>query len=268
MPGRSREPRIGLSDQLGSAEVMVAFARAVGGPSRRVPESEDAGRDPLRQRYAQTRVVLVDDHRAFSEALGMAVDLQQDLRCVGVAATAKEGLDLIARERPHVAIVDVVLPDLDGTEVSRRVRELSPGTRVVVLTARNELAVMARAASAGACGFISKERPVAEILATIRAARMGEFFLDRSTLVGLLGQREGRPGPDRFTSKPRLTPRELEVLSLLAEGRNVQEIAKILHLSIHTCRGSVKSILSKLDVHSQLEAVVKASREGLLPDLR
>jgi DNA-binding NarL/FixJ family response regulator len=198
----------------------------------------------------------------------MAVDLQQDLRCVGVAATAKEGLDLIARERPHVAIVDVVLPDLDGTEVSRRVRELSPGTRVVVLTARNELAVMARAASAGACGFISKERPVAEILATIRAARMGEFFLDRSTLVGLLGQREGRPGPDRFTSKPRLTPRELEVLSLLAEGRNVQEIAKILHLSIHTCRGSVKSILSKLDVHSQLEAVVKASREGLLPDLR
>jgi DNA-binding NarL/FixJ family response regulator len=222
---------------------MVAFARAVGGPSRRVPESEDAGRDPLRQRYAQTRVVLVDDHRAFSEALGMAVDLQQDLRCVGVAATAKEGLDLIARERPHVAIVDVVLPDLDGTEVSRRVRELSPGTRVVVLTARNELAVMARAASAGACGFISKERPVAEILATIRAARMGEFFRDRSTL-------------------------ELEVLSLLAEGRNVQEIAKILHLSIHTCRGSVKSILSKLDVHSQLEAVVKASREGLLPDLR
>jgi hypothetical protein len=68
--------------KLGSAEVMVAFARSVSGPSRCVPESEDARRDPLRQRYAQTRVVLVDDHRAFSEALGMAVDLQQDLRCV------------------------------------------------------------------------------------------------------------------------------------------------------------------------------------------
>jgi DNA-binding NarL/FixJ family response regulator len=125
----------------------------------------------------------------------MAVDLQQDLRCVGVAATAKEGLDLIARERPHVAIVDVVLPDLDGTEVSRRVRELSPGTRVVVLTARNDLAVMAQAASAGAWEFISKERAVAEILATIRAARMGEFFLDRSTLVGLLAQREASQDP-------------------------------------------------------------------------
>jgi DNA-binding NarL/FixJ family response regulator len=211
---------------------------------------------------------LVDDHRAFSEALGMAVDLQQDLRCVGLAATAKEGLDLITRERPDVAIVDVMLPDLDGIELTRRVHELSPEPRVIVLTARTDVAVMAQAASAGACGFVPKERPVAEILTTIRTAAEGEISLDRSTLVSLIGRLERPSEAARFPRRSQLTPRQLEVLSLLAEGRNVQEIAKDLHLSVHTCRGAVKAILSKLGVHSQLEAVVKASREGLLPDLR
>jgi DNA-binding NarL/FixJ family response regulator len=214
------------------------------------------------------RFVVVDDHRAFSEALGMAVALQQDLSCVGLATTAKEGLDLIASERPDVAIVDVMLPDLDGIEVTRRVRELSPGTRVIVLTARTDLAVMARAASAGACGFVPKERPVAEILTTIRTAAEGEISLDQSTLASLVARREEQSEPRRSALSIPLTPRELEVLSLLAEGRTVQEIAKDLRISVHTCRGAVKSILRKLGVHSQLEAVVKASREGLLPNLR
>jgi DNA-binding NarL/FixJ family response regulator len=212
--------------------------------------------------------VAVDDHRSFSEALGMAVDLQLDLQFVGVASTAEEGLDLIAAERPDVAIIDVVLPEADGIEVTRRARELSPATRVVVLTARADIAVMARAAAAGAAGFISKTRPVAEILAAIRAAGEGEISLDRSTLAALLVRLDGRDGADRDPTRTRLTPRELEVLGLLGEGLTVQEIANLLSLSVHTCRGSVKSILSKLGVHSQLEAVIKASRQGLLPDLR
>ena len=214
------------------------------------------------------RVVAVDDHRSFSEALGLAVDLQLDLRFVGVASTAEEGLGLIAKERPDVAIIDVVLPDADGIEVTRRARELSPATRVVVLTARADIAVMARAAAAGAAGFVSKTRPVAEILAAIRAAGEGEISLDRSTLSALLVRLEAGDGPDGDLTKARLTPRELEVLGLLGEGLNVQEIASLLSLSVHTCRGSVKSILSKLEVHSQLEAVIKASRQGLLPELR
>jgi DNA-binding NarL/FixJ family response regulator len=198
----------------------------------------------------------------------MAVDLQLDLRFVGVASTAEEGLGLIAKERPDVAIIDVVLPDADGIEVTRRARELSPATRVVVLTARADIAVMARAAAAGAAGFVSKTRPVAEILAAIRAAGEGEISLDRSTLSALLVRLEAGDGPDGDLTKARLTPRELEVLGLLGEGLNVQEIASLLSLSVHTCRGSVKSILSKLEVHSQLEAVIKASRQGLLPELR
>ena len=228
--------------------------------ANREPAGSAAGTGPV-------RVVVVDDHRAFSEALGLAVDLQLDLRFVGVASTAEEGLGLIARERPDVAIIDVVLPETDGIEVTRRARELSPATRVVVLTARADLAVMARAAAAGAAGFVSKTRPVAEILAAIRAAGEGEISLDRSTLTALLA-RVDADGNGQDRAGGRLTPRELEVLGLLGEGLTVQEIASLLSLSVHTCRGAVKSILAKLEVHSQLEAVVKASRQGLLPDLR
>jgi DNA-binding NarL/FixJ family response regulator len=214
------------------------------------------------------RIVVVDDHRAFSEALGMAVALERDLSCVGVAATAQEGLDLVASERPDVALVDVMLPDLDGIEVTRRIRRLSSCTRVIVLTARTDLAVMAQAAAAGACGFVPKERPVAEILTRIRTAAEGEISLDRSTLAGLVARRQERSRAGRSATGAQLTPRELEVLSLLAEGCNVRQIAKDLRISMHTCRGVVRSILRKLGVHSQLEAVVKAAREGLLPDLR
>jgi DNA-binding NarL/FixJ family response regulator len=214
-----------------------------------------------------TSVVTVDDHRAFSEALGMAVDLQQDLRLAGVATTGEEGLDLIAIEQPDVAIIDVMLPDADGIDVARRVHDVSPATRVVILTARADIAVMARAAAVGAAGFISKTRPVAEILATIRAAVEGEVSLDRSTLTALLARLEG-DGAGRGPPQAQLTPRELEVLSLLGDGLSVHKMASRLQISVHTCRGSVKSILGKLGAHSQLEAVVKASRQGLLPNLR
>jgi DNA-binding NarL/FixJ family response regulator len=213
------------------------------------------------------RIVVVDDHRAFAEALGLAVDLEADLSCVGLAATASEGLALIASQQPDVAIVDVLLPDLDGIELTRRVRQVSARTRVIVLTARTDVAVMARAASAGACGFVPKERPVAEILTKIRTAAAGDISLDRSTLASLVARRQERTRPGRSASGVRLTPRELEVLSLLAEGCTVLQIAKELRISVHTCRGLVRSILRKLGVHSQLEAVVKAARDGLLPDL-
>jgi DNA-binding NarL/FixJ family response regulator len=214
------------------------------------------------------RIVVVDDHRAFAEALGMALAMEPDLSCAGLAATASEGLELIASERPDVAIVDVMLPDLDGIEVTRQVRQVSPSTRVIVLTARTDVAVMAEAASAGACGFVPKERPLAEILTKIRTAAEGEISLDRSTLVSLVARRQERSTAGRpATSTPLtpLTPRELGVLSLLAEGVNVRQIAKDLRISVHTCRGAVRSILRKLGAHSQLEAVVKASRAGLLP---
>jgi len=223
----------------------------------------------------RTRVIFVDDHRAFAEALGLAVSLQEDLCCVGEAATCAEGARLIATETPHVAVIDYRLPDGDGIELLRSARLISPTTQVVMVTGHADLEVMARAAAAGAGAFLSKESTVGEVLAAIRGLRpttsiptdneppaggaVGNAAL-QAAVDRFLQQAAGSDGP----SRPRLTPREVDVLALLAEGVDLGATSRRLGLSVHTVRGYVKSILRKLDAHSQLEAVAVARRLGLL----
>lgn len=210
------------------------------------------------------RALIVDDHRAFSEALATAVNVQEDIECVGVATTVAEALALAAERSPDVVLMDVRLPDADGIEGTLRLKAMRPEARVLVLTAHTDLTVMARAASAGAAGFLPKESPVAEILQAIRTANGGGMLVESSSLAMVLQrlgtEREAALRGSRYS----VTPRELHVLALMGEGLDPRAIARRLGLSIHTVRGHVKSILQKLGVHSQLEAVVLAFREGLL----
>lgn len=233
--------------------------------SKRPARGADAGSRPARP----TRVLVVDDHRAFSEALAMAIDLQDDIECVGVASTVSEALELVVERAPDVVLMDVYLPDIDGIEGTGRVKALRPETRVLVLTAHTNAETMARAASAGASGFLPKESPIAEILRAIATASEGGMLVDHSTLAVVLERlRESeRKPPEPGARFPEITQREREVLGLMGEGLDPQGIAKRLGMSIHTSRGHVKSILRKLEVHSQLEAVVTAVRQGLLPGL-
>jgi DNA-binding NarL/FixJ family response regulator len=210
-------------------------------------------------------VLIVDDHLAFAESLSMAIGLQQDLEAVGAAATFAQALERIEETAPDVVIMDVRLPDADGIEGTRRIKELYPATRVLVLTAFADLDVMARAADAGACGFLPKESPVAEILRAIRTASDGGMLVDHSTLLAVLERvKGGVKEPPEHSPTVLLTGREREVLALMGTGRDPRAIAKDLGISIHTCRGHVKSILAKLGAHSQLEAVVVAARKGLI----
>lgn len=212
----------------------------------------------------KTRVMVVDDHRAVAEALGTTIDVQDDLTCVGIASSIAEATDLLASAAPDVVLMDVELPDTDGIAGTARVKEMRPEIRVLVFTAHTDVDVMTRAAEAGACGFLPKESPITEILHAIRTAREGGMLIAGATLAGVLARvhRERlRPDPaDRYS----ITKRELEVLGLMGEGLDPRTIAKRLQISLHTARGYVKNILSKLGAHSQLEAVVKATREGLI----
>lgn len=225
--------------------------------------------DSAQEMRASTTVLVVDDHIAFSEAIGTAIDLQHDLVCVGVAATAEAALELVGEQSPDVVLMDVHLPDLDGIEATARVKALRPEARVVVLTSETSSGVAARAAIAGASGFLLKTSPIADVLAAVRTAGEGGMLVDPSTLAAVLQGVRASPGPQPRRAAPiGLTPRELEVLRLLGQGLDTRAIAKRLGISLHTCRGHVKSILSELGVHSQLEAVVSAVREGLIPALR
>jgi len=216
--------------------------------------------EPARERL---RVLVVDDHRAVAEAIAMAIDLRSDMRCVGVASTLAEARAVFLTGAPDVLLTDVRLPDGDGIEAARRFTELNPDLRILVLTAYADVDVMARAAAIGACGILPKESSISSVLTAVRRAGEGEMTVEGSVLSALLN----RVHPDHPAMSPptvTLTDRESEVLRWLSQGLDPQTIARRLGISVHTCRGHVKSILAKLQAHSQLEAVVKAMRLGLV----
>ena len=202
------------------------------------------------------RVLVVDDQRTFSDLLQLALDVQDDLECVGVALTAGDALNMVAEEGPDVVLMDVQLPDACGIEATRRVKADHPQVKVLILTGRPDATLMARAAEAGASGFLVKDHPLESILTDVRCESTGTMPaapVRGSTLVERAG-----------SSPVVLTNRELTVLSLLGEGVPPKQIAYRLGISVHTTRGYVKSLLRKLDSHSVLEAVVTAQRRGLL----
>ncbi len=226
-------------------------------PGGEAPSEDSRGDDRA------TRVLVVDDHRAVAESIAMAIDLQPDLRCVGIAATSAEARAMLLIKSPDVVLTDVRLPDGDGVDGARRLLELRPDLRVIVLTAHTDLDVIARAASAGVCGFLPKESGIGTVLDAIRRAGEGAMAVDATVLGAVLHRVQGEARQPAEQLGADLTEREREVLGLLGQGRDPQAIARELGISLHTCRGHVKSILAKLDAHSQLQAVVKASRLGL-----
>ena len=226
-------------------------------------------------RTGPRRILVVDDHRTFAELLTMALDSQTDLTCVGHAQTSQEAFRMVREVSPDLVIMDLQLGQEDGVAATRQLVHDHPGLAVVVLTAHADTRHLARAAAAGACAFVSKTGALEEILATIRAARPGQLLLDPELLSALAvpaNRPDGAPaeegGPARPTRVIDVTPRERQVLELLGQGLDARVIARTLGISLHTSRGHVKSLLAKLHAHSQLEAVVNATRAGLLPDPR
>ena len=184
------------------------------------------------------RVLLVDDHRVFTELLGFTLDAQPGIRCVGKARTVRAARELAETMSFDAAVLDVTLPDGNGIALARSLRELHPGARYVALTAFPTPEVAA-AAAAAAVPLLAKDGTFSAILAELQLAEVVDEV-------------------------PRITAREREVLELLAEGIPPQAIARTLRISLHTTRGHVKMLLLKTGTRSQLEAVAVARRSGLL----
>ncbi|MGW0573611.1 response regulator [Streptomyces tauricus] len=203
------------------------------------------------------RVLVVEDQRALADALAIAIGTQPDLDCGEAVGTVDEALREAARRPPSVVLMDIHLPGTDGIEGTRLLKKAHPSARVVVLTADATPDQLARAVTAGASAFLAKHSPFGDILTAIRTTATGKLLVEESTLAARLPPRQRGGGG--------LTRREHEVLVLLAQGHGLKTIADRLVLSRHTVRGHVKSVLAKLRAHSQLEAVVTATRLGILP---
>lgn len=222
---------------------------------------------PGQQPSPTTRVLVVEDQRTLADALEIGINAQPDLQCVAAVHTVDEALHALATGDPDLVLMDVHLPGTDGIEGTRRVRAAHPTTRVLILTADATPQLLAAAAAAGAAGFLGKDTAFTDILAAIRSPIEGKILVEGDALARLLDGREsGAPAPPGGGAAPPagLTCRETEVLALLGEGLDPQAIADRLVVSVHTARGHVKRIMMKLDAHSQLQAVVTATRMGLL----
>jgi DNA-binding NarL/FixJ family response regulator len=180
---------------------------------------------------------------------------------VGIAGTLERARALVATAAPDVILLDHRLPDGDGASAIGQLRALRPSVRVVMLTASAADHVLVTAIEAGASGFVSKTRSLAELTSAVRAAASGEAVISPELLVRLLPRlhRSGRIGHSD------LTEREREVLGLLAEGLSNAAIAGQLTVSVHTVRNHVANLSAKLGAHSKLEALSIAVRDGLLP---
>jgi len=211
-------------------------------------------------------VLCVEDSRMFSDLLGVALGLQEDLAVAGQVGDVAAALDLLARSPVDVVVMDCGLPGTDGVEGVRLVKHASPSTRVVLLTAYPTLEVLVRAASAGADAFLAKDSSLEEILAAIRS-RTHDLEIGGGTLDALRLRVRGEGRSEGRAWDPHLTERERDVLALLAEGLDPQTIAGQLGITVHTSRSYVRNVLAKLGAHSQLEAVIVAARSGIVRGL-
>jgi DNA-binding NarL/FixJ family response regulator len=205
------------------------------------------------------RVLIVDDHQTFAELLSYALSTEPDLQCIGTAGSGAEGVAMAQDLQPDILVMDIEMPRQDGLTAARRIREVSPHTIIAVVTAHRDPDWVVRATQAGASAFIPKNGSLAEMLDVLRRARQGGMLVAPSAFaVGTAASASSS------RAAPALTQRERDVLACLGRGMAPKAISRVLGISINTCRGYVKSLLSKLEVNSQLEAVVKAQELGML----
>ena len=209
------------------------------------------------------RVLLVDDHRMFTQALEGLLAGEVGIEPVGVAGSVDEALAQLDGARPDVVLMDLDLPGASGIEGTKEGRRRRPDTAVVIVTSHDDPDLIVDAIRAGACGYVLKTHAVDELVSIIRQAAAGGMVLSPDVPQAIGAVRRPRTGREPGGQHP-LTDREMDVLRQLASGRSTEQIADSLYISVLTVRSHVKSILAKLGVHSKLEAVTYALHLGLI----
>jgi two-component system, NarL family, response regulator DevR len=212
------------------------------------------------------RILLVEDHASFRQTLAFVFDRESEFEVVAQAGSIAEARQMMAGLEVDLGVMDLSLPDGEGIELIKDLREANPHFAALVLTASLDRAEHARAVESGAAGILHKSAGVDEIMDATRRLGEGETLLSQEELIALLrlaGQSREEEREAR-ASIEQITPREREVLQALAEGLSNKEIAAKLHVSVDTERTHMMNILNKLGVHSRLQALLFATRHGLV----
>jgi two-component system nitrate/nitrite response regulator NarL len=208
----------------------------------------------------RVRVVVADDHPLFRESIVRAVRERPEFELVGEAADGRAALDVIRQLEPDVAVIDVKMPELDGLQVLNALQRDGSKTRVVLLSAFLDGAVVFQAVAAGAAAYLSKDAERRDICEAVAAVARGETVLSPGAQAGIAEEVRARG----HVGRPALTPREQEILVHVAQGRTAPEIAKLLYLSPATVKGHLQAVYEKLGVSDRAAAVAEGMRRGLL----
>lgn len=208
------------------------------------------------------RVLLVDDHAIMREGIRALLSLQEDIEIVADASNGTEAVETSLRLHPDVVLMDIAMPGMDGLEATRRITKQNPKTKVLILTQYDNKEYILSAIKAGSSGYLPKRALGSELVAAIRAVYRGESFLYPSAATALMEDyRQQVKGEDDYDQ---LTPREREILKLIAEGRTSQEIADSLVISLKTVLGHRSRLMEKLGLKNRTELIKYALRKGLL----
>lgn len=206
-----------------------------------------------------TRVLIVEDHQVVAEGLAALINDQTDMRVVGRAGSVAESVARAAELQPDLALIDFRLTDGTGVDAAAGIRQIRPDTKLIFLTREDSDAARFAALESGASAFIHKSRAAQEVVDAIRKVAAGGSLFTPRSIAQLLNTRR-----EVDSQLERLTPREKEVLRMMADGTASRDIAKKLGISYTTVRTHIRSLGSKLGVHSKLEAIVKARELALV----
>ena len=213
---------------------------------------------------AELRVVLADDHDMFRTALRQLLEENGPLRVVGEAATGEGAVTQVREQAPDVVVMDLAMPGLGGVEATRLIIDEAPHTSVVVLTVSEEASDVVDAIVAGACGYLLKSASIEELIAGIRAAAAGDALISPGIAGRLLTHVREQAVPASPSPSTQLSARELDVLKLVAEGKDNAEIAAQLFISPKTVKNHISNILMKLQISNRIQAAVYAVRRGIV----
>lgn len=213
-------------------------------------------------------LLICDDHKILTDALAMVVERDGSLTMVASPVHDPEAaIELCREHQPDVVLMDIVFKGaMNGIEATRKIKEVSPTTKVVIMTAHDDERLLVEAVEAGASGFLGKDEAADQVLAAAKSAAEGEVLIDPAVLTRLLPQVAKQREAERdvqvlFDS---LTEREWEVLRFLAQGKRNDDVAAALFISPQTVQTHVRNLLGKLGVHSKLEAVALAVRHDAI----
>lgn len=214
------------------------------------------------------KVLICDDQSLFREALRTLLSSYSDLEVVGEAANGEESLRLAVSVSPDIALMDLRMPVMDGVEATRRINQLGKGIKVIVLTTFDDDETVFEGLRAGAVGYLLKDVSSEKLVEAIKAANNGEYFLLPSITAKVVSEfskisKPVRKQKDELIPDP-LSPREIEILKIVATGASNREIAEQLFISEGTVKNHLSSILSKLGVRDRMQAILRAKEYGII----